>query len=122
MIGDASDLTGLRGKSERELVDWWTRRLDRVARAESEEARARALAPYLRELTTIASDERRRLTRARILAFAALPDGDREVVGAARRRAWDVDRDALEADQEMVEELLPVMDANVRAVYPQRPA
>ena len=73
-----------------------------------------------RELTRIDNlDERRRLTKARLIAFTKLPPEQRQLIAAARRKAFDVDRGVMEADQKLVDELLPTLDPSVRSAYPQ---
>lgn len=112
-------LASLKGQDEPSLVEWWKKRLSLVAAIPVETARVGALTPQLRELTRISDDaERRKLTRARIIAFSQLPADQRALVAAARKRAWEVDREILQKDQSLVEELLPGVDANVRAAYP----
>ena len=116
-------LASLVGKSENELIEWWKQRLELIAQVPSEVARVGALTPQLRELSRIESnDERRRLTKARLIAFAQLPQDKRTMIADARKKAWEVDRGVLEADQKLVEELLPQLDANVRSAYPAQPA
>ena len=115
-------LAGLHGKSEAEAVEWWKQRLALIAAIPSETARVGAVTPQLRELSRIVSaEERRRLTRARLVAFAQLPPDQRQTLNAARMRAWDVDRGVLEADQLIVDELTPGLDESVRSVAPKRP-
>jgi len=60
-----------------------------------------------------------RLTRARLIAFTKLPQEQRQLITAARRKAFEVDRAVMEADQKLVDELLPTLDASVRSAYPQ---
>ena len=113
-------LAALHGKSDNELVEWWKQRLDLIAQVPSDIARVGALTPQLRELSRIESDEeRRRLTRARLIAFSQLPQDKRQLIAAAREKAWSVDAVVLEADQKLVDELMPQLDASVRSVYPQ---
>jgi len=115
-------LAALKGKGEPELIEWWKGRLGMIAAIPQDIARVGALTPQLRELTRITDDgERRKLTRARIIAFSQLPSDQQRVVGEARRKAWEVDREVLGKDQQLVEELLPSLDANVRAAYPPAP-
>ena len=91
-----------------------------TAAVPNEIARVGALTPQLRELSRITNlDERKRLTRARLIAFAKLSAEQRQVIAAARRKAFDVDRAVLEADQQLVDELLPTLDESVRAAYPK---
>jgi hypothetical protein len=112
----------LTGKTEPELIEWWKQRLTLITQIPNETARVGALTPQLRELSRIASqDERKKLTRARIIAFAQLPADTRQALTEARKRAWDVDRGVLEADQKLVDELMPTMDQNIRAAYPAPP-
>jgi len=116
-------LAALHGKSDNELIEWWKGRLELIAQVPSEIARVGALTPQLRELSRIENDEeRKRLTKARLIAFAQLPQDKRQIISDARKRAWDVDHGVLEKDQKLVDELMPSLDANVRAAYPaQRP-
>jgi hypothetical protein len=116
-------LAALTGKSEGELIEWWKQRFMLIAEVPSDTARVGALTPQLRELSRIESqDERRKLTRARIIAFSQLPQDKRQIISAARQKAWDIDRGVLEADQKLVEELMPAMDASVKSAYPQQKA
>jgi len=116
-------LAALTGKSEGELIEWWKQRFNLIAEVPSDTARVGALTPQLRELSRIESeDERRKLTRARIIAFSQLPQDKRQIITAARQKAWDIDRAVLEADQKLVEELMPAMDASVKSAYPQQKA
>lgn len=112
-------LAALKGKDEPALVEWWKTRFAMIASIPQEVARVGALTPQLRELTRIADEgERRKLTRARMIAFAQLPADQREPIAAARKRAWDVDREVLQKDQTLVEELLPSLDPSIRSAYP----
>jgi len=116
-------LAALTGKSEGELIDWWKQRFMLIADVPSDTARVGALTPQLRELSRIESqDERRKLTRARIIAFSQLPQDKRQIINAARQKAWEIDRGVLEADQQIVDELMPSMDASVKSAYPQKTA
>ena len=113
-------LAALHGKSDNELVEWWKQRLELIAQVPTEIARVGALTPQLRELSRIESDEeRRRLTRARMIAFSQLSQDKRQLIADARKKAWDVDRGVLEKDQQLVDALMPEMDASVRSAYPQ---
>ena len=112
-------LAALIGKSEGELIEWWKQRLTLISQVPSDTARVGALTPQLRELSRIDDvAERKRLTKARIIAFAQLPQDKRQIVAEARRRSWEVDKDVLDADQKIVDELLPGLDPSVRAAYP----
>jgi hypothetical protein len=113
-------LASLVGSDEATAIEFWKKRLELTAAVPNEIARVGALTPQLRELTRIDNlDERRRLTRARLIAFTKLPPEQRQLIAAARRKAFDVDRGVLEADQKLVEELLPTLDPTVRQAYPQ---
>ncbi len=114
-------LAKLHGTDEAAAIAFWKRRMELVAAIPNDIARVGALTPQLRELTHLPDGERERLTKARVVAFAALAPDVRQRVGEARRAAWDVDRAVMEKDQTMVEKLLPGLDANVRAAYPPRP-
>ena len=113
-------LAKLIGSDEQTIIEFWKQRLKLTAAVPDETARVGALTPQIRELVRVEDPkERERLTRARIIAFAQLPEGERQMLAAARRKAWDVDRGVLEQDQKLVDQILPSLDANVRAVYPQ---
>lgn len=112
-------LAALHGNSEGELVDWWKQRFTLIAAIPSEIARVGALTPQLRELSRIGDQAgRKRLTRARMIAFSQLDADKQQRIADARTRAWEVDRGVLEADQKIVDELLPTLDPSIRASYP----
>ena len=112
-------LAALTGSDEAAAIEFWKKRLALVAAIPNEIARVGALTPQLRELTRISNDaERERLTRARIVAFAQLPAEQRQLIAAARKAAWNVDRGVLEKDQALVEKILPTVDASVKSAYP----
>ena len=115
-------LAALGGADEATAIAFWKKRMEMVAAIPSDIARVGALTPQLRELTRLPDGERERLTKARVVAFAALAPDVRQRVGETRRAAWKVDRDVLEKDQTMVEKILPGLDANVRSAYPPRPS
>jgi hypothetical protein len=86
----------------------------------NEIARVGALTPQVRELTRMQDlEERKRLTRAHIIAFAQLPSDQRQLIAAARQAAFKVDPAVLQEDQKLVDELLPTLDASARAAYPR---
>lgn len=112
-------LAGLHGKTDDELIQWWKQRFMLIADIPNETARVGALTPQLRELSRIDDiAERKRLTRARMIALPQLDPEKRQRIADARKSAWDVDQAVLAADQKIVDELLPTLDANVRAAYP----
>lgn len=112
-------LAALGGTDEPGAIEFWKKRLALVAAIPNDIARVGALTPQLRELTRMTNDtERERLTRARVLAFAQLPADQRQLLAAARKAAWDVDRAVLEKDQALVDKILPTVDASVRSAYP----
>lgn len=111
-------LAALKGKDEPELIEWWKTRFGMIAAIPQDIARVGALTPQLRELTRIADAERRKLTRARMIAFSQLPADQQRLLMEARKKAFEVDRTVLESDQKLVDELLPSLDASVRAAYP----
>ncbi len=116
-------LASLHGKSEAEAVDWWEKRMQLIAAIPSELARVGAMTPQLRELSRLPHvEERTRLTRARLVAFARLPDETQRVLLAAREKAWAVDRGVLEADQKLVDEILPTLDDKAKRAAPHRVA
>lgn len=115
-------LAALKGKDEPSLVEWWKTRFGMIAAIPQDIARVGALTPQLRELTRIADDgERRKLTRARMVAFSQIPAEQQRLVAEARKKAWEVDRGVLEKDQQMADQILPTLDASVRAAYPATP-
>lgn len=114
-------LAGLVGTDEAAAVEFWKKRLEMTAAVPNEIARVGALTPQMRELSRIENlDERKRLTRARLIAFTKLGPEQRQLIASARQKAFDVDRGVMEADQKLVDELLPTLDASVRSAYPQR--
>jgi hypothetical protein len=113
-------LASLIGSDENTAVEFWKKRFEMTAAVPNDIARVGALTPQMRELTRIDNlDERKRLTRARLIAFTKLPQEQRQLITAARRKAFEVDRAVMEADQKLVDELLPTLDASVRSAYPQ---
>lgn len=114
-------LAALHGKSEAEAIEWWKQRLTLIAAIPSDTARVGAVTPQLRELSRIEiPEERKRLTRARLIAMAQLSPDKRQLLIDARTRAWTIDPGVLESDQKLVEELLPTLDESARSAAPQR--
>ena len=111
-------LAALKGTDEPALIAWWKSRFDMIAAIPQDIARVGALTPQMRELTRIGDDDRRKLTRARMIAFSRLPADQQRLLREARTKAFEVDREVLEKDQRMVDELLPTLDPSVRAAYP----
>jgi len=113
-------LAGLVGSDEAAAIEFWKKRFEMTAAVPNEIARVGALTPQMRELSRIDNlDERKRLTRARLIAFTKLTAEQRQLITAARRKAFEVDRGVMEADQKLVDELLPTLDPSVRSAYPQ---
>jgi hypothetical protein len=113
-------LASLVGSDEATAVEFWKKRFELTAAVPSDIARVGALTPQMRELSRIDDlEERKRLTKARLIAFAKLAPEQRQVITAARRKAFEVDREVMESDQKLVDELLPTLDASVRSAYPQ---
>jgi len=113
-------LASLVGSDENTAIEFWKKRLEMTAAVPNEIARVGALTPQMRELTRINNlDERKRLTKARLIAFAKLPADQQQLLAAARRKAFELDRGVLEEDQKLVDELLPALDASVRSAYPK---
>ncbi len=112
-------LAQLLGSDEPTLIEFWKKRLKMTASVPTDVARVGALTPQIRELTRVSDlEERKRLTRARIIAFAQLSPEERQTITAARRKAFEVDPAVLKADQELVDQLMPTLDEKVRAAYP----
>ena len=113
-------LASLIGSDEAAAIEFWKKRFELTAAVPNEIARVGALTPQMRELTRITDlEERKRLVRARLIAFTKLTSEQRQLITTARRKAFDVDRGVMEADQKLVDELLPTLDASVRSAYPQ---
>ena len=113
-------LASLVGSDEATAIEFWKKRLELTAAVPSDVARVGALTPQMRELTRIDNlEERKRLTKARLIAFTKLAPEQRQLIAAARRKAFEVDRGVMESDQKIVDELLPTLDPSVRAAYPQ---
>ncbi|HEY8829586.1 MAG TPA: hypothetical protein VIM83_03200 [Candidatus Limnocylindria bacterium] len=112
-------LAALSGNDEAAAIAFWKKRFELIAAIPNDIARVGAMTPQLRELTRMASEtERERLTRARIVAFAQLPQDVRQKISDARKAAWNIDKDVLEKDQALVDKILPTVDASVRSAYP----
>ncbi len=113
-------LASLVGSDENTAIEFWKKRFEMTAAVPNDIARVGALTPQMRELTRIDNlEERKRLTRARLIAFTKLPQEQRQLITAARRKAFEVDPAVMEADQKLVDELLPTLDPSVRSAYPQ---
>ena len=113
-------LASLAGSDEATAIEFWKKRFELTAAVPNDIARVGALTPQMRELTRIDNlEERKRLTKARLIAFAKLAPEQRQLIAAARRKAFDVDRGVMETDQKLVDELLPTLDASIRSAYPQ---
>jgi len=110
-------LAALKGKDEPALIEWWKTRFGMIAAIPQDIARVGALTPQLRELSRIADDDRRKLTRARMIAFSQLPAEQQRLLMEARTKAFEVDREVLEKDQKMVDELTPTLGADVQRAY-----
>ena len=103
-------LAALRGKSEQEAIDFWKQRFGLISAIPMDTARVGALTPQLRELVRMQDrEERKRLTTARMKAFTQLPGDQQERITKTRQAAYNVDRDVLEEDQRMVDEILPTL-------------
>ncbi|HEY7623842.1 MAG TPA: hypothetical protein VIA63_02330 [Candidatus Limnocylindria bacterium] len=103
-------LAALLGKSEQEAIDFWKHRFTMVAAIPVDSARVGALTPQLRELVRIGNlEERKRLTAARMKAFAQLPGDQQDRIMKTRQAAYTIDRGLLEEDQRLVDELLPTI-------------
>lgn len=114
-------LASLIGSDENTAIEFWKKRLEMTAAVPNEIARVGALTPQMRELTRIDNlEERKRLTKARLIAFTKLAPEQRQMLAAARTKAFDVDKGVMEADQKLVDELLPSLDASVQSAYPKR--
>ena len=113
-------LASLVGSDEATAIEFWKKRFELTAAVPNDIARVGALTPQMRELTRIDNlEERKRLTKARLIAFAKLAPEQRQLIAAARRKAFDVDRGVMETDQKLVDELLPTLDPSIRSAYPQ---
>jgi hypothetical protein len=112
-------LAQLLGSDEPTAIEFWKKRFKMTASVPTDAARVGALTPQIRELTRVVNpEERKRLTRARMIAFAQLPPEERQIIAAARSKAFEVDPAVLGEDQKLVDQLLPTLDPNIRAAYP----
>ena len=103
-------LAALRGKTEQDAIDFWKQRFGLISAIPMDTARVGALTPQLRELVRMEDrEERKRLTTARMKAFAQLPGDQQERITKTRQAAYNVDKDVLEEDQRMVDEILPTL-------------
>lgn len=112
-------LAALGGVDEATAIEFWKKRFGLIAAIPSDLARVGALVPQLRELSRTAPAERRRLTKARMTAFLQLPAATQQLIAAARKAAFDVDRAVLDSDERIVQDLraeVPGADA-----YPVAP-
>ena len=100
-------LVALSGKDEAEAVEWWKQRFGLIAAIPQDVARVGALTPQLRELSRLDPAERKRLTRARMMAFVQLPADQQATMLTARAAAFNVDRALLESDEAIVNALKP---------------
>lgn len=98
-------LAEARGKDEASAVEWWKQRFALIAAIPTEVARAGALLPQMRELSRLPDAERRSLTRARMLAFMALPGDQRQAVMTARKLTYAVDPELVKSDDAVAEQL-----------------
>lgn len=96
-------LASLHGKDEATAVEWWKQRLTLIAAIPSEAARAGAVLPQFRELSFFPSDERRRLTKARMQAFLALPADQQDRILEARRHAASFDPALFQSDTDVTD-------------------
>ncbi len=88
-------------------TEWWKKRFALVAAVPSDVARAGALLPALRQLSRFTAEERRRLTKARIQAFVALPADQRQRLASANALALATDPELVKSDDELVAQLAP---------------
>ncbi len=96
-------LASLHGKDEATAVEWWKQRLTLIAAIPNEAARAGAVLPQFRELSYFPADERRRLTKARMQAFLALPTDQQERILQARRHAAGFDPALFQSDTDVTD-------------------
>src|SRR5207237_9211155 len=93
-------LASLVGSDEATAIEFWKKRFELTAAVPNDIARVGALTPQMRELTRIDNlEERKRLTKARLIAFAKLAPEQRQLIAAPRRKAFDVDRGRTERAQ-----------------------
>lgn len=94
-------VVALKGKADAEAVEWWKGRFALLAGIPSDIARAGALLPQMRELAHLPEAERRRLTKARMQAFMAVPSDQRQRVLAARKLASAIDPELAQSDDQV---------------------
>ncbi len=98
-------LAALIGKDEQSVIGFWKKRFELIAAIPSDIARVGAVTPQLRELSRVEPAERRRLTKARIVAFGQLAPETQQLITVARKAAFDVDRAVLESDEQIVQQV-----------------
>lgn len=94
-----SGVAAAKAKDDAALIEWWKDRLVKIANIPTDIARAGALLPQMRELSRTAEGDRRRLTKARVQAFVALPTDQRERILTARRLTHAADPALAESDE-----------------------
>ena len=93
-----SGIAGLVGKDEAAALEFWKQRFAKVSAIAVATARVGALLPALRQLSWLAPEERRRLTKARVTAHRLLPADQAQRIDEARKAAYEIDRELVESD------------------------
>ena len=107
-----SGVAAAKGQDDAALVKWWKQRFALIAGIPTEVARAGALIPQMRELAALPEVERRRLTKARMLAFVALPADQRQQVIAGRKLVNAIDPELARSDDAVATALAPEVPAS----------
>ncbi len=100
-----SGVAQIRGKEDAAAIEWWKQRFALIAGIPTEVARAGALLPQMRELSRLPDAERRRLTKARMQAFMAVPADQRQRVTSARKLTYAFDPELVQSDDQITQQL-----------------
>lgn len=102
-----SGVAELAGRDDAVAVEWWKQRFALIAGVPGDIARAGALLPALRQLSRLSVADRRRLTKARMQAFLAIPGDQRQRILTARTLAAARDPELTASDQAVVDQIIP---------------
>lgn len=95
-------IAGVKGKNDPELLEWMKQRLTLTASVPTDVARAGAMLPMLREISRLAAEDRKRLTKIRLQAFQQLPRDQQDKLMTARKLGNASDPELLESDTAVI--------------------
>src|SRR5579859_4476202 len=98
-----SGVVQIKDADEPAAIEWWKQRFALIAGVPTDIARAGALLPALRQLSRLPEADRRRLTKARMLAFVTVPADQRQRILTARKLAVATDPELVASDQAVVD-------------------